>query len=309
MGFCLPDGRRHDHALVEGGCGLRHGHGVIPVQRPVGTDALVVESVSQLVGKGHDIAESAVEIGQNAALADALHPGAERAAGLSVPGIEVDPFLVKGARHHVRQLGIEGGEQLHQNPFGVLRGVPRSRFAHGREQIVPWQAVFVAQRLSLGAEVLPEFRHVFFHRPQHGVQGLPLHVGLFQRPVKGRRIATELAVRNGLQLDGVQGEGHGVPDPVVTAQLCFVGRFPHGWVGVIGQIADGGQIGRPAVVAHRHGAGQIFLQVAPRAGAGHGQLGADLLSKAAQQVGAVSQQAFKQEGVVLQRLVPGHQYH
>ena len=128
-----------------------------------------MESVSQLVGKGHDIAESAVEIGQNAALADALHPGAERAAGLSVPGIEVDPFLVKGARHHVRQLGIKSGEQLHQNPLGVFRGVPRSRFAHGREQIVPWQAVFVAQRLSLGAEVLPEFGHVFFHRPQHGV--------------------------------------------------------------------------------------------------------------------------------------------
>ena len=117
VGFCLPDGRRHDHALVEGGGSLRHGHGVAPVQRPVGTDALVVESVSQLVGKGHDIAESAVEIGQNAALADALHPGAERAAGLSVPGIEVDPFLVKGARHHVRQLGIKSGEQLHQNPF------------------------------------------------------------------------------------------------------------------------------------------------------------------------------------------------
>ena len=203
MGFCLPDGRRHDHALVEGGRGLRHGHGVVPVQRTVGADALVVEGVSQLMGEGHDATEGAVEIGQDAALADALHPGAEGTAGFSVPGIEIDPAFVKGARHHVRQFLIEGRKQLHQNPLGVLRGILRRGFAHGREQVVPGQAVFMSQRLSLGAEVLPEFGHVFLHRPQHGVQGLPLHVGLLQRPVKGGPVAPELAVRDGFQLDGV----------------------------------------------------------------------------------------------------------
>ena len=268
-----------------------------------------MEGVSQLMGEGHDAAEGAVEIGQDAALADARHPGAEGAAGFPVPGIEVDPAFVKGARHHVRQFLIEGRKQLHQNPLGVLRGILRRGFAHGREQVVPGQAILMPQRLSLGAEVLPEFGHVFLHRPQHGVQGLPLHVGLLQRPVKGGPVAPELAVRDGFQLDGVQGKGHGILDPVVAAQLRLVGRLPHGGVGVVGQIADGGQVGGSAVVADRHGAGQISLQIAPGAGAGHGQPGADLLPKTAKQMGAVSQQAFKQEGVVLQRLVPGHQYH
>ena len=64
-------------------------------------DALVVEGVAQLMGQSHHIAELAVKIGEDAALPQGLHPGAEGAAHLAVSGVEVDPGVVKGPGHHV----------------------------------------------------------------------------------------------------------------------------------------------------------------------------------------------------------------
>ena len=65
----VANGGSHDHALIEGGGGLGHGHGVVLVQGAVGADVLIVEGVAQLMGQGHHVAHLAVEVGQNPAFA------------------------------------------------------------------------------------------------------------------------------------------------------------------------------------------------------------------------------------------------
>ena len=65
------------------------------VQCPVILDAFVVPCVTQLVSQGDHIAERAVVVGEDAALSDGFHTGAESTAGLAFPGEEVNPLLIE----------------------------------------------------------------------------------------------------------------------------------------------------------------------------------------------------------------------
>ena len=305
----IPDGGGHDHALVEGGGGLRQGHGVLLVQGTMIVDALVVEGVAQLMGQGDDVAEETVEICQDAALAQALHCGAEGTAGLAGAGVEVDPRLVEGPGDHVRQLRVEAAEELHQVVPGLLGGVLAGHGAHGGKEVVPGQTVLVAQSLALGLQVLPELGQILVHGTQHGVQSFPAHEGLLQGLVQGTLVAAQLAGVQGLQLDGVQGVGHGIGNAAVAGQLGLVGILADGGIGIVGQIADGGEVGLGVPVVHLHGGGQELLQLRPGVAAGEAHLGHDLLAHAGEQVAAGLADIFKEEGVGGQDLILCHQLH
>ena len=304
-----PDRCIHDHALIEGGSGLRQGHGVTLVQGAVIPDALVVESMAQLMGQGHHIGEHTVKIGQNTALADGADAGAESAAPLAVPGIEVDPGIVKGPGHHSSQLFVKSGELLDQVFLGILGGKGGGRFAHGRKQIVPGQAILVAQSLCLGLQVLPELGQVLVHGAQHGLQGLPLHVGIEQSPVQRRLITPELALGDGLQLDGVQRMGHRLLDGFIAGDLRLVGILTDLGIRIVGQVPDGRQIGGRAPIGNGHGAGQIALELAPGAAAGHTHFCHDRFGFAAHLIAGGIHLAGKIEFIILQILVAPDQLH
>ena len=303
------NGSSHDHTFVEGGGSLRQRHRVIPVQGPMAGQTLVVEGMAKLVSQGHQVREHSVEVGQNTALTQALHTGAECAASLAVPGIEVNPGVVKGSGHHVGKLLVKPGKQVHQIIPGILGGVLLAGLAHRGEQVVPGQAVFVAQGLSLGPEVLPEFGQVLVHGGEHGIQRLPLHVRLLQSPVQGRIVAPQLAVGNGLQLDGVQAVSHRVGNALVAGQFRLIGVLPDLGVSVVCQIPDRRKIGSLAPVGHGHGGGQVLLHFAPGAAAGHQHLGLDFLPLAGQQIAAVLLHFFKEEMIVPEEFVAIHPVH
>ena len=237
---CLADSRGHYHTLVKGGGSLRQRHGVVVVQRAVILDALIVEGMAQFVGQSDHIGEHTVKIGEDTALAQAFHTGTECAAGLAISGIEVDPGVVIGGRYHLGQFTVEFGEQVDQIFPGVLGGELGGGSAHGGEQIIPGQTVFMSQCFALGLQILPELGQILVHSSQHGVQGFPLHVGVLQRPLQGRGVATELTIGNSLQLDGIQGKGHGILNAVIALQLCLVSGLSHSAVGIIGKIPNGG---------------------------------------------------------------------
>ena len=243
--------------------------------------------MAQLVGQGDDVAEGAVEIGEDAALSGAGHAAVEGTAHLAVTGIEVDPRLVKGTLHHVVQLAVEAAEDVQQIVLGVLGGVLLVALAHGGEQLVPGQTVFIAQGLGLGPQILPELGHILVHGAQQGLQGLPLHAALVQGLVQGGSVAPDLALVDDLQLDAVEGEGHGVLDLVIAGQLRLIGALAHGGIGVVGQVPDGGQIGDAAVVLHLHAAGEVIPQALPGGGTGNVHPGEQLLLLVGQEVLAV----------------------
>ena len=306
-GVC--NGGVHDDALVEGGSGLRQGHGVVPVQGPLVTDAPVVECVAQLMGQGDDGAEEAVEIGQDAALAQALRTGTEGAAGLAVSGVEVDPGVVKGLGDHIGHLLIEGGELAHQIFLGLLQGELGGCLAHGGKNVVPGQAVFIAEGLGLGLQVLPEHGQVLVNGAEHGIQRLLLHVGALQGAVQGTFVATQAAVVDGLQLDGVQSVSDGIFHGLVAGKLRLVSCLADSGIVFVGQVSDSGQVDDAAVVGHLDGAGQVTVEVRPGIAAGQLHLGHDLLATALQQVLGAVGEILKEELVIFQVLVTADQFH
>ena len=104
---------------------------------------------------------------------------------------------------------------------------------------------------------------------------LHLHVVVVDRPVQGGFVAPELAVGNGLQLDGIQCVGHGILDAVVASQLRLESVLADLGIGIISQIANGGQVDGLAAVGHGDGGGQKLLHIAPGIAAGQAQLGSD----------------------------------
>ena len=268
-----------------------------------------MECVTQFVGKGHHIGEHAVEIGQNAALADFFHTGAECAAPLAAAGEEIDPCIVKCSADHLSQFIIKGRELLQQVCFGILGGKGGGGRAHGGEQIVPRQAVLVAQRLGLGFQILPELGAVLVHGAEHGVQSFLLHIGVLQSPLQRGAIAPKLALGDGLQLDGVQGVCHRLLDGIIAGKLCLVGILPNLRIGIIGKIADGRQIGHFAPIVYRYGAGQIPLQLAPCVAAGHTHLGHNGLGGAGKLVIRSLGFFCEEEFVLAQEFVAFHQFH
>ena len=86
---------------------------------------------------------------------------------------------------------------------------------------------------------------------------------------------------DGLQLNGVQGKGHGVLDLPVAGQLGLIGGLPHSRVRVIGQIPDGGEVGDAVLVIHLHRTGEIGLQISPGIGSGQLHPGHNVFSLAA----------------------------
>ena len=265
--------------------------------------------MTQLVGQCHHIREHTVKVGQNPAFTDAVHTGTEGTAGLAAAGIEVDPLLVKSSPDHLCQFTVKGREQFHQQVACLFNGVLLTALAHGSEQFKPGQALLIAQGFGLGLQILPELGQIFVHGTQHGFQSLPLHIGLCQGSVQRRGITAKLAVGDGLQLDGIQGIGNGILDPLIAGQFCFVCCLADSAVFIIGQVPDGGQIGHFALILHGNGACQIALHLAPGIAAGEGQSGADLLAQLAQQVNAVFLQILKQEGIFLQQRILSNQLH
>ena len=298
-----------DDALVENGGGLSHRHGVIPVQNPVGEDALIVESVAQLMGQGGDGGEGAVKIGKNPALLHALNGFAESTAGLAGAGIEVDPLLPEGPVHQIGQLSVKGGKLFHQICPGAFGGKFGGGLSHRGEDVIPGQAAFVAQSFCFGFQIPPEMGQVFVHGTQHGVQSGTAHVGLLQGPVQWGSVATEFTVRQGFQLNGVQGKGHRALDGIVAGNFCPIGILSHLGVRIIGKIPDGRQIDDLAPVVDRHGAGEAGVQVGPGTAAGQLHFGHDLLTPAGQQVAAVFPNVFKEEAVLPQHLILFNQLH
>ena len=80
-------------------------------------------AMAQLMGQGADVGEAALEVGHHQAPVRVMHAGTEGAAGLAVPGIEINPPAVKGVADegsHVR------GEFAHfpdQDFPGFLHGI------------------------------------------------------------------------------------------------------------------------------------------------------------------------------------------
>ena len=103
---------------------------------------LVVEGMTKLVSQGHQVREHSVEIGREYGSHPNTSTGAECAASLAVPGIEVNPGVVKGSGHHVGKLLVKPGKQVHQIIPGILGGVLLASLAHRGEQVVPGQAVW-----------------------------------------------------------------------------------------------------------------------------------------------------------------------
>ena len=132
--------------------------------------------MAQLMGQGHYISQLAVEIGQNAALTQTLDSGAEGTASLAAAGEEIDPGFVKGPGDHVRLLGVKAPEQLHQIIPGIFRGETGGGLAHGGKEVIPGQAILMAQSLGFGLQILPEFGQVLVNGAEHSLQRCPLHV-------------------------------------------------------------------------------------------------------------------------------------
>ena len=259
----------------------------------------VVEGVAQLVGQGNHVPHLAVKIGQDAAFADGIHPGAEGAAGLAVSGEEIDPAALEGLGDHLGFVAVKPGEQVHQIVPGLLGGKGPGGLAHGGKEVVPGKTVFVAQKLTLDLQVLPELGQVFVHGFQHGIQGLPAQVRPLQGHGQGGVVAPELGHGDGFQLQGIEGEGHRVLDGLVAAKLCLIGIFSDFGIGGIGQIPDGGQVGGSVTVLHGHGAGQVLVQLRP--GIGPGELGHHFFPDAGKLVDTVFMDTAKQIPVFLQQ--------
>ena len=262
--------------------------------------------MAQLMGQRHNITEGAVEVGEHPALPSAGDTAVKGAAHLAVAGIEVDPRLVEGTLHHVVKLAVEATEDAQQIVLGILCGVLLVALAHGGEQLVPRQAVLVAQRLALGPQILPELGQILIHGPQQGIQRLPLHAALIQGLIQRGGIAPDLALVDDLQLDAVEGIGHGVLDLVIARQLRLIGALADGGIGIVGQIADGGQVGDAAVVLHLHAAGEVIPQALPRRSTGDVHPGEQLLLPVGEQVLAVPADGLQQEAIGLQRRVGVH---
>ena len=179
-------------------------------------DHHAVVGVAQLMGQGDDVAERAVIVGQHAALADRGDVGAEGAAHLAGVGIEVDPRLIEGPLHHVGHIRREGAEMADQIRLGVLDGVGRGVFAHGREQIPPFQAAFIAQKLCLGAQILPEHRQIFLNGSDHRLERGALHPALAQGHIQRRAALAQLALGGDLLLEGVERKADAVFDLVIA---------------------------------------------------------------------------------------------
>ena len=130
---------------------------------------------------------------------------------------------------------------------------------------------------------------------------------MLQGPVQRRLVPPELAIGDGLQLDGIQGECHGVLDPVIAGQLRLKGILADLGIGVIGQIPDSGQRNGLAPVGHGHGTGQILLQVTPGGATGEAHLRHDRLAHAGQQIAAGLLHLAEKESIVLQIGIRAHQ--
>ena len=255
------------------------------------------------MSQGHHIPQKSVEVGQNPAFLQRGNPGAEGTAGLAVSGEEVNPAVVKGGGNHPGQLCVKVGEKLHQVIPGLLGGEGGGALAHGGKQVVPGKSVPVAQSGGLGLQILAEFGKILFNGPQHGVQGLPLHIGVEQGPVQRGTVAPEGTVGNGFHFDGVQGVGNGVRDGAVAAKLRFIGVLPDLGVRVVGLVADGGQIGDGAPIGDPNGAGQVLLQLRPGVGAGDAEPGGYGFPVAGKKIFALFLHPGEQEGVVLEHVV------
>ena len=270
------------------------------IQRTVVFNALVVECMAKLMGERHDIAKHAVEIRQDTALLQTFHTGTECAAGLAIPGIEVDPCFIEGSGHHVRQFLVEPSKETYQIIPGVLSGKLGRGFAHGGEQVVPRQTVLVTQCLSLCFQVCPEFGQILIHSTQHGIQGFLLHVGVLQCALQRRFVAPELAIGDGFQLDGVQSIGNRIFNTVIASQLCLISVLTNCGIAVIGQIPDRRQVRGISPVGNGHSAGQVLLHLTPCIPTGQTHFGHNGFAYTRKKVLAGFFQILEQEGIILQ---------
>ena len=165
----------------------------------------------------------------------------------------------------------------------------------------------MTQSLALGLQVLPELGQVLVHGLQHGGKGLFLHVGIFQGSVQGGGVAPELAIADGLQLDGIQGEGRRVPDGRVCRQLCLVGVLPHLGILIVSQVPHRRQVDGLVPVLDRQGAGDVGVKVCPGTAAGELHPGHNLLTHAGEQVTAGLFHVLKIVAIVPEVLISRHQ--
>ena len=287
VGLCGGVGGVVDDVFVEGGGRFRYGHGVFLVQRAVIVEVHVVEGMAQLVRQRDDVGIGPVEVCQDAALADGLDGAAECAADLALARIKVDPCVVKGLLPHGAKILVEAAEEPENDVARLFQRVFLVVFAHGREHIVPWHPVFVAQRFGLAAQIGPELGQIFVDGGEHGVERFALHPRVVERALQGRFVAAQMAVGEHLQLDGVERVGHGVRDLRIAGKLCLVGFLTGRGVGVIGEIADGRQRRLAAAEIHLYRGGQVGLKLLPCVRAGQAHARHDLLFPLAQKIAAV----------------------
>ena len=240
---------------------------------------LAVVGVSQLVRQRHHAAKAARKVREHAALFDKRQVRAKRAAHFPAARVKIDPGVLKGGVDHVGQIGRKIFEVIHQVGVRFFGGkFFGAGFAHADFDVVPGQAVFVAQQLGFVAQVGMEFGQVFANGAPHGVQRGLLHAGLIQRHGQRVFVAAHFGFHVDLGFNAVEREGNGRFNFVVGFKLGLVGGLALGGIVAAGQAADGGQ--RQLLVAKigYHGRGQVVEQVVPGAAAGNIHFGENLFA-------------------------------
>ena len=194
-----------------------------------------------------------------------MHAGAERAALLALPGIDVDPALLEGAVDELGHDRAEAAHDAHQHGPGLVQRVMQMALAHGREQVVELQAALVAEHLRLQAEIAAEHGQALAHHVQQRVQRLAIHAAHVQRGIQHRVVMAQIHQGQRLTLDAVQTRGHGNLDARIGGDFRLVGAAAHVGGRVVGQSADGGEGERLALSVLLEGNHQVRVQIVPQA--------------------------------------------
>ena len=312
QGQLLLGGRGFQHlmsqdSLVEDGGRFRQGHGRVGGQVGQTGHTAVVPGMAQLMGNGAHIREAALEIGHDQAAVGIVHPGAEGATGLSLPGIQVNPPIREGMAHEDGHFRIELAQLLHQLGLGLVDGVGAHGLAHRGKQVVEGQAVFMAQQPGLGPQVAAEMGQIFLHRAQHGVQGRAIHAAVVKGHVQHRVEVLRLGQGAGLLLNAVQAVAHGQLDLAVGGQLRLVGVLADRGVRVIGHAPHRRQGQGLTAIFHGMGGIQLVPQLAEGVSAGQAHFQHPGLQFGGDGVAAVVRHFPQGEGHRLQHAGGGNQ--
>ena len=177
-GFCNSEAC--NMCLIKSGSRLCYLHRIFSVQNSVCTCLCSMICMSQFMCQSIHSIKGTVEVRQYSALSCMRNLQTVSSSDLSFMGIKVNPFFIKCTFHHIRHVFGKYAETVDQTLLCFFQRVLFLTLAKRCQHLEPWQSVMISQILRLCTHIFMEYRQIFLHSAQHGIQCLFLHMRLIQ---------------------------------------------------------------------------------------------------------------------------------